>query len=152
MASTTGVRHDQASTGMAAIGPVLLDIQKIPNNLDAKVEVSCTVTFDQADIDTNRSYDVTVELIGADDGPLNTRDEVIRFGTAPFFTSRSALRADGQASKPFTTHQRSVSLRLLNEDRPGRDEIRARVILVSGTSRVSRDSNLAIDDYNPAHA
>jgi hypothetical protein len=34
---------------MAEIGVVLLDIQKIPNNLGAVVDVSYTVTFDESD-------------------------------------------------------------------------------------------------------
>jgi hypothetical protein len=34
---------------MAEIGVVLLDIQKIPNNLGPVVDVSYTVTFDESD-------------------------------------------------------------------------------------------------------
>jgi hypothetical protein len=45
-----------------------------------------------------------------------------------------------------------VQLRQLNEDRPGRDEIRAVVTLKSATSTVTRASNLVLDDFNPAHA
>lgn len=50
---------------MAKIGPVLLDIQKVPNNLAADVEVVYTVTFDESDVSTNRRYDEVVELIGS---------------------------------------------------------------------------------------
>jgi hypothetical protein len=135
---------------MAAIGPVQLDIQKIPNNLDATVEVRYTITFDESDISTNRSYTETVELFGADDGPLNTRDEVIRFGTKPFISGNS-IKADGRTTADVV-HSEPVQRRLLNEDRPGRDEIRAQVILKSGTRQASRESNLVIDDFNPAHA
>ena len=63
---------------MAEIG--LLDIQKVPNNLAADVEVLYAVTYDESDVSTNRSYNELVELFGVDDGPLNTRDEPIRFG------------------------------------------------------------------------
>jgi hypothetical protein len=52
---------------MAEIGVVLLDIQKIPNNLGAVVEVSYTVTFDDSDLSTNRVFEEVVELIGRDE-------------------------------------------------------------------------------------
>ena len=91
-----------------------------------------------------------VELFGVDDGPLNTRDEVIRFGTASFATA--TIRANGQESDERAHTRDDVQLRQLNEDRPGRDEIRAVVTLKSGTITVTRASNLVLDDYNPAHA
>jgi hypothetical protein len=82
---------------MAEIGVVQLDIQKIPNNLRAVVEVSDTVTFDEADLSANRSDP--------------------------------------------------------DEDRPGRDEIRARVSLTAaGAGRVVRESNLVVDDFRAGHA
>jgi hypothetical protein len=135
---------------VASIGTVRLDIQKIPNNLDADVEVSYAVTFDESDRSTNRLYEETVELVGADDGLLNTRDELIRFGVGkvPFFTG--TLRAEGRESTSLVRARR-VQRRDLNEDRPGRDEIRARVILKSATGEVVLESNLVIDDFSPAH-
>jgi hypothetical protein len=136
---------------VASIGTVLLDIQKVPNNLGADVEVSYVVKFDDSDRETNRAYQETVELIGADDGPLNTRDELIRFGTGQLPFSTGTLRAEGQQSVS-RVQARRVQRRDLNEDKPGRDEIRARVILKSAAGQVTRDSNLVIDDFNPAHA
>ncbi len=135
---------------MAKIGPVLLDIQKVPNSLKVIPEVTYVVTYDDDDRQTNRSYSEVVELFGVDDGPLNTRDEVIRFGTASFATA--TIRANGQESEPRFHTRDDVQLRELNEDRPGRDEIRAVVTLKSGAITVTRASNLFIDDYNPAHA
>jgi hypothetical protein len=136
---------------VASIGTVQLDIQKIPNNLDADVQVTYTVTFDASDRDTNRRYDEVVELVGVDDGLLNTGDEVIGFGVGkvPFFAGM--LRADGRDGAQLARTRR-VERRDLNEDKPGRDEIRARVILTSAAGQVSRESNLVIDDFNPAHA
>jgi len=136
---------------MAKIGPVLLDIQKVPNNLAADVEVIYTVTFDESDVSTNRRYDEVVELIGADDGPLNTRDELIRFGTGRLPFHRGTISADGDASMEVK-HEARKSRSDFNEDKPGRDQIRARVTLKSGTLQVVRESNLVIDDFNPAHA
>jgi hypothetical protein len=135
---------------MAKIGPVLLDIQKVPNSLKVIPEVTYVVTYDDDDRQTNRAYSEVVELFGVDDGPFNTRDEVIRFGTASFATA--TIRADGQESESREHTRDDVQLRQLNEDRPGRDEIRAVVTLKSGTITVSRASNLVIDDFNPAHA
>jgi hypothetical protein len=135
---------------MAKIGPVLLDIQKVPNSLKVIPEVTYVVTYDDDDRQTNRAYSEVVELFGVDDGPLNTRDEVIRFGTASFATA--TLRADGRESEERAHTRDDVQLRQLNEDRPGRDEIRAVVTLKSATSTVTRASNLVLDDYNPAHA
>ncbi len=135
---------------MAKIGPVLLDIQKVPNSLKVIPEVSYVVTYDDSDRTTNRAYEERVELFDVDDGPLNTRDEVIRFGTAPFATA--TIRADGQASEPRTHTRGDVQLRQLNEDRPGRDEICAVVTLKSGAITLTRTSNLVIADFNPAHA
>jgi hypothetical protein len=135
---------------MAKIGPVLLDIQKVPNSLKVFPEVTYVVTYDDDDRQTNRAYNEVVELFGVDDGPLNTRDEVIRFGTASFATA--TLRADGQESEERAHTRDDVQLRQLNEDRPGRDEIRAVVTLKSAPSTVTRASNLVLDDYNPAHA
>jgi hypothetical protein len=137
---------------MAEIGVVLLDIQKIPNNLGAVVEVSYTVTFDASDLDANRVFEEVVELIGVDDGFLNTRDEAIRFGRGnlPFFTS--TIRVNGDASLPVR-HVKEVQRSDLDEGRPGRDEIRARVSLTAaGVGQVVRDSNLVIDDFRAAHA
>jgi len=131
---------------MAAIGPVLLDIQKVPDNLGADVEVRYTVRFDDSDVRTNRAYTETIELIGVDDGPLNTRDEVIRT------VFSNAVRADARTSADIARGPARVQRRELNEDKPGRDEIRARVTLRSGSRVVSRESNLVIDDFNPAHA
>jgi hypothetical protein len=152
------LRHGAATThhhtkeySVASIGTVLLDIQKVPNNLSADVEVSYVVTFDDSDRNTNRAYEETVELIGADDGPLNTRDEIIRFGTGKVPFSTDTLRAQGQQSVS-RLRTRRVERRDLNEDKPGRDEIRARVILKSAAGQVTRESNLVIDDFNPAHA
>jgi hypothetical protein len=135
---------------MATIGTVLLDIQKVPNSLKVIPEVTYVVTYDDDDRQTNRAYNEVVELIGVDDGPFNTRDEVIRFGTASFATD--TLRADGQESEQRFHTRDDAQLRELNEDRPGRDEIRAVVTLQSGTITVARSSNLVIDDFNPAHA
>lgn len=137
---------------MAEIGVVLLDIQKIPNNLGAVVEVSYTVTFDESDLGANRVFEEVVELIGVDDGFLNTRDEAIRFGRGnlPFFTS--TIRATGETSTAVR-HVKEVQRSDLDEDRPGRDEIRARVSLTAaGVGQVVRDSNLVIDDFRAAHA
>jgi hypothetical protein len=137
---------------MAEIGVVLLDIQKIPNNLGAVVEVSYTVTFDESDVSANRVFEEVVELIGVDDGFLNTRDEAIRFGRGnlPFFTS--TIRTNGETSTPVR-HVKEVQRSDLDEDRPGRDEIRARVSLTAaGVGQVVRDSNLVSDDFRAAHA
>jgi len=136
---------------MAKIGPVLLDIQKVPNNLAADVEVLYTVTYDESDVRTNRSYDELVELFGVDDGPLNTRDEPIRFGRGRLPFHRGTIRADGNTSTEVR-HEARKSRSDFNEDKPGRDEIRARVTLKSGSLVVVRESNLVIDDFNPAHA
>ena len=135
---------------MAQIGTVLLDIQKVPNSLKVIPTVSYEVTYDDSDRATDRSYAERVDLVGADDGLFNTRDEVIRFGTASFATA--TLRADGRASEPRTHTRDDVQLRELNEDRPGRDEIRAVVTLTAGSIKVSRTSNVVSDDFNPAHA
>jgi hypothetical protein len=151
IAADAAMPHNPKEHAVAKIGTVLLDIQKIPNNLDADVEVTYVVTFDDSDQTTNRRFDEVVELIGADDGPLNTRDELIRFGVGevPFFSG--TLRADGRESVSLVRTRR-VQRRDLNEDRPGRDEIRARVILKSAAGQISRDSNLVIDDFRPAAA
>ena len=136
---------------MASIGPVLLDIDPIPNNLDAEVDVTYTITFDASDLSTNRRYTERVELIGVDDGFLNTRDEPIRFGVGevPFF--EGAIRADGRATARVVRSRR-VQRRDLNEDRPGLDEVRARVSLKPATgAAVARDSNLVKGDFNPSH-
>jgi hypothetical protein len=135
---------------MAKIGPVLLDIQKVPNSLKVIPEVTYVVTYEDDDRQTNRTYSEVVELFGVDDGPFNSRDEVIRFGTASF--ASSSIRADGQESEQRFHTRQDVQLRELNEDRPGRDEIRAVVTLKSGAITVTRASNLVIDDFNPAHA
>jgi hypothetical protein len=134
---------------MAKIGPVLLDIQKVPNSVKVIVEVTYDVTYDDDDRQTNRAYSEVVELVGVDDGPFNSRDEVIRFGTASFATA--TIRADGQQSEARFHTRNDAQLRQLNEDRPGRDEIRAVVTLKSGTITATRASNLVIDDFNPAH-
>jgi hypothetical protein len=49
---------------MAEIGVVLLDIQKIPNNLGAVVEVSYTVTFDESDLSASRVFEEVVTAAG----------------------------------------------------------------------------------------
>jgi hypothetical protein len=136
---------------MAAIGPVLLEIENIPNNLDADVKVHYTVTFDASDVNTNRTYAETIELIGVDNGFLNQRDEVIRFGIGevPFLTG-NAVKADGRATATFLRSKR-VQRRELNEDKPGKDEVRAQVILKSGSRVAERDSNTVQGDFNPAH-
>jgi hypothetical protein len=139
-------------TTMAEIGVVLLDIQKIPNNLGAVVEVFYTVTFNEADLSANRVFEEVVELIGAEDGFLNTRDEAIRFGRGnlPFFTS--TIRANGETSTPVR-HVKEVQRSDLDEDRPGRDEIRARVsFTATGAGQVVRESNLVVDDFRAGHA
>jgi hypothetical protein len=86
---------------MGALG---ISGRKIPNNLDADVEVTYAVTFDASDRDTNRRYDEVVELVGVDDGPPGPRRD----------------------PRPRHPHERR--------------------------GQVSRESNLVIDDFNPAHA
>jgi hypothetical protein len=134
---------------MAQLTPIQLSIRKIPNSLAVIPEVTYEVIYDDSDRATNRTYEERVDLVGVDDGFLNRRDEVILFGTAPF--GDGALRANGRSSEP-RTHTRNAQLRELNEDRPGRDEIRAVVTLTSGSTKVTRSSNLVTGDFNPAHA
>lgn len=135
---------------MAAIGRVELDIQEIPNNLGAEVEVSYTITFDESDRSTNRAYREVIELIGADDGLLDAPDEPIRWvGRQPFFTG--TIRADRRTTAAVVRTRR-VERRELEGGRPGRHELRAQAILTAGARRVSRDSNPTVDPLRLEHA